>query len=103
MMCVCLAILVYFLIVKPIITENFGNSNNLGNCYKVDNSMCSPDCCGKQWPVSFDMKRDSRIGDEELGSKYIPTNLTCTGKRGRGCVCADRRQYEFLKNRGNNS
>ena len=32
--------------------------------------MRSPDCCGKQWPVSFDLKRDPRIKDGELGKIY---------------------------------
>ena len=100
---VVLAVLAYFLIVRPALTEKFGNQTNLGNCYKMDKTICSPDCCGKQWPVSFDMKKDPRINDDELGTKYMPTNLTCTGKRGRGCVCADKRQYQFLKNRGNNA
>ncbi len=58
---------------------------------------------GKQWPLSFDVKRDPRINDGELGTKYIPTNMTCSGKMGTGCVCADKKQYTFLTNRGNNA
>tara|TARA_X000000950_G_scaffold192834_1_gene232594 strand:+ start:1027 stop:1377 length:351 start_codon:yes stop_codon:yes gene_type:complete len=83
--------------------ESFNSGSGLRNCYKMDTNMCSPDCCGKQWPVSFNLKRDPRIKKGELGSKYIPTNMSCTGKRGSGCVCADRKQYKFLTHRGNNA
>lgn len=94
-----LAVVVYMLILKPIInSEQFGQENDLSGNYKIDTNMCSPDCCGSQWPVSFATKKDNRI----KGDKNIATNMTCTGHRGRGCVCSDNKQFEFLKNRGNN-
>ena len=65
--------------------------------------MCSPDCCGKQWPVSFDLKRDPRIKEGELGNKYLATNMMCSGKMEQDCVCADKKQFKFLSNRGNNA
>lgn len=84
-------------------SEGFNSGSGLRNCYKMDTNMCSPDCCGKQWPISFNVKKDPRIKEGELGTKYIPTPLTCTGKRGSGCVCADNKQYKFLTKRGNNA
>ena len=83
--------------------ENFGENEQLGSTHKLDTNMCSPDCCGTQWPVSFPNKTDDRVNVEDIGEKYIPTNMTCTGLRGRGCVCANKEQYDFLRTRGNNS
>ena len=84
--------------------ETFLSSGtNLKGCYKLDQNMCSVDCCGKQWPVSFDMKKDPRIKEGELGSKYLPTNMSCTGKMGTGCICASNQQYQFLTDRGTNA
>jgi len=100
---VLIAIVLFYLLSNKM-KETFANgSSNLKGCYKMDTNMCSPDCCGKQWPLSFDVQRDPRIKDGELGTKYIPTNMTCSGKMGTGCVCADKKQYTFLSNRGNNA
>ena len=101
---VLLAMLAYVFLIKPMNNrERFGQIEDLNSSFKIDTNMCSPDCCGKQWPVSFDMKKDERITDNELGDKYVPTNMTCTGMRGRGCVCSDKKQFNFLRNRGNNA
>ena len=62
--------------------------------------MCSPDCCGNQWPVSFDIEKDPRIKDD---NKFISTNMSCLGKMGSGCICATKNQYSFLSNRGTNA
>lgn len=100
---VLLALVVFMCLSKKNRYENFGENEQLGGNHKIDTNMCSPDCCGTQWPVSFQTKRDERVSVEDVGEKYIPTNMTCTGLRGRGCVCADKEQYEFLRTRGNNS
>ena len=98
---VVLAVVAYLLIVKPMLcNENFGQEEDLSGTYKIDTNLCSPDCCGSQWPTSFEMKKDPRIKE---GDEYISTNMTCTGLRGRGCVCSNKNQFNFLKNRGNNS
>jgi len=99
---VLIAIVVFYLLSNKM-KETFNGGSNLKGCYKMDTNMCSPDCCGKQWPLSFDVKRDPRIKEGELGTKYIATNMTCSGKMGTGCVCADKKQYTFLSNRGNNA
>lgn len=99
---VLLAMVVFFLISNKM-KESFNGGSNLSECYKLDTNMCSPDCCGKQWPLSFDLKSDPRIKEGELGKKYIATNMTCTGKMGTGCVCADSKQFKFLGKRGNNA
>lgn len=99
---VLIALVVFYVLFSKA-KEGFHGGSNLRGCYKMDTNMCSPDCCGRQWPVSFDLKRDPRIKEGELGTKYISTNMTCSGKMGTGCVCADKKQYKFLSNRGNNA
>ena len=101
---VLLALVVYmFMCNRKSNYENFGESEQLSSINKIDTNMCSPDCCGTQWPVSFTIKSDERVDQDDVGEKYIPTNMTCTGLRGRGCVCAEKGQYEFLQSRGNNA
>ena len=99
LVCVIFVILIlgviYQLILKKESFENDSGSN-LNGCYKMDTNMCSPDCCGKQWPLSFDLKKDPRIKEGDLGKKYIATNMMCTGKMGTGCVCADSKQFNFF-------
>ena len=83
--------------------------NILSGVYKVDTSMCSTDCCGSQWPVSFDTVRDPRVKDGEVskegvdGSKYNTSNFTCSGLHGRGCVCLTKDQHNMLSSRGGNA
>jgi len=99
---VFVAFVLYYLLSGKM-NEAFSSGSNLKSCYKLDTNMCSPDCCGKQWPVSFNLKNDPRIKEGELGSKYVATNMSCSGKMGTGCICADKKQYELLSKRGNNA
>jgi len=96
---IVLAVAAYMILVKQNSKEFFLQGSGLGDNYKADYSMCSVDCCGSQWPVSFMKKKDSRIKD----NNYVSTNMTCTGLSGRGCVCYDKKQYNFLQKRGNNA
>lgn len=100
---VLLALVVFMILSKKTSYENFGEEENLASNLKLDKNMCSIDCCGTQWPVSFATKRDDRVNPDDKGDKFVPTNYTCSGLRGRGCLCATKQQYEFLMNRGNNS
>lgn len=81
--------------------EHFKSS--LSKCYKIDQLMCSPKCISSQFPVSFNTGDDPRIKDEEIGTKYIPTNYMCTGKHGRGAVCVPKESLDMLRYRGGNS
>lgn len=96
---VLIGLVVFMCLTKKKNYEKFSGNEQLSSIHKIDTNMCSPDCCGTQWPVSFQTKKDARVDKD----KYIPTNMTCTGLRGRGCVCAEKAQYDFLKSRGNNS
>ena len=100
---VLIALVIGYLLFSRMSETFLSSGTNLKGCYKLDQNMCSVDCCGSQWPVSFDMKKDPRIKDGELGKKYIPTNLSCSGKMGTGCICASNKQYQFLTDRGTNA
>lgn len=92
-------------------TENYeGFVQNLNNNNKIDLVKCSKDCCGEQWPVSFDLKRDPNIraGNGTKPGEYIPNNFTCSGgvgveDLGVGCPCINKEQRDFLASRGNNA
>ena len=71
----------------------------LENHKKVDMSKCSLDCCGNQWPISFDLDREKRIN----AYNTIGSNLTCSGINGAGCVCLQKASFDNLRDRGNNS
>ena len=95
--------LAIFFILTNTKKENFETNSGLTECYKMDTNMCSAACCGQQWPLSFNTKNDPRIKEGELGDKYISTNMSCSGTMGTGCICASKKQYDFLSNRGNNN
>ena len=38
-----------------------------------------------------------------IEGKYIPTNYTCTGHHGTGCVCITKEQRDYLAERGDNA
>ena len=103
MPCLILLVIMFLIFIMPKMTQKTNESfTPLDDCKKVDTFMCSPDCCGQQWPISFDVKRDPRIGKNDIGTKYASTNLTCSGIYGTGCVCATKKQKKFLQTRGNN-
>jgi hypothetical protein len=89
--------MVYFL---PALADKF--TANVSKITKVSDAMCSPDCCKKQWPPGFGVKRDPRVKKGELGTKYVPNNMNCTGQRGRGCPCLTKNQLKVLRSRGGN-
>ena len=107
--CIVVVVAVFFLIILPQlekmrkteedkVREKF--NNNLPPSLKVDTAMCSANCCGSQYPVSFDVKEDDRLVD---GKVYVPTNFTCTGHHGTGCLCISKEQRDYLAERGDNA
>lgn len=110
-----IGILLFYMLIYPSIEkkdletkEQFVQS--LNNNYKVDLIKCSKDCCGEQWPVSFDTNHDPNIrpGNGTKPGEYIPNNFNCSGgvgveDLGVGCPCWNKDQRDFLANRGNNA
>nr|URM62247.1 hypothetical protein [Mimivirus sp.] len=69
----------------------------------VDNAICSPDCCGTQWPMSDGLTaEDIKYQISNMNNKNnIGTNYTCSnGNNGRGCPCLTPKSYNMLTNRG---
>ncbi|ANB50592.1 hypothetical protein [Powai lake megavirus] len=69
----------------------------------IDNAICSPDCCGTQWPMSDGLTvEDIKSQMSNMNNKNnIGTNYTCTnGNNGRGCPCLTPESYSMLTNRG---
>ena len=61
---------------------------------KIDRIKCSKDCClHSQWPVPH--------MPENKNSKHVNTNLMCNGE-GSGCVCLNKKQKNYLSERGKN-
>lgn len=99
----------FFLIVMPYLDkqnskEQLDNFTNLvlnSNIKKIDQNICSTQCCKHtQWPVPFNTN-DPYV-DPNLFKDYIGTNLSCNnGPTGGGCLCVTKKDYEYLSNRGN--
>lgn len=90
---------------------NFDQKTKLDNYYTpmshqlstIDNAICSPDCCGTQWPMSDGLTaEDIKYQISNMNnSNNIGTNYTCSnGNNGRGCPCLTSRSYNMLSNRG---
>ncbi|AEQ33193.1 hypothetical protein [Megavirus chiliensis] len=90
---------------------NLDNKTTLDNYYTpishqlstVDNAICSPDCCGTQWPMSDGLTaEDIKYQISNMNNKNnIGTNYTCSnGNNGRGCPCLTPKSYNMLTNRG---
>jgi hypothetical protein len=80
-------------------------NNNAINNYRLEDMMCSKSCCSNQWGIQGE--KDPRILPNDVGTKYFPTNYTCSGDnatdRGNGCVCMNKDTFSFLGNRGGNN
>lgn len=102
---------------RPVPSGLYNYTLGLDNDLKVDMLPCSKKCCGRQWPVSFDLEdsgmeevnsKDITSNHENLedGAKYITSNMYCRGNRltsGSGCVCLPKKARNILNNRGGNS
>ena len=98
--------IIFFVFFMPLIeksykVEGLENSDSL-TATKFDQAPCSQDCCNwQQWPVPF----STYVGDIPKGDlgKYVSTNMTCTNGVHSGCVCATKKDFNDLSNRGGNS
>ena len=100
--------ILFFTIVMPYLDkqnskeqmENFADLLSDKNIIKIDQNICSKQCCKfTQWPIPFNTI-DPNI-DPELLKNYIGSNLSCNnGPTGGGCVCVTKEDYNYLSNRG---
>ena len=105
-------VVIFFTFILPKIEKCYRQENqeflekftSLNNCNKVDLDVCSPACCGTQWPTGIKLT-DKKLEDLDIENKYVPSNYFCSGTgkgQGPGCVCIPKAQRKFLYNRGNN-
>jgi len=105
-LCIIVMVAIFFLVILPKIEkmrkqeddELIEKYTNLNDFHKIDTNICSANCCGSQYPISFDVEDDPRL----KSGKYVPTGMTCTGHHGTGCVCVTKEQKDYLTKRGNN-
>lgn len=100
--------IIFFVFFMPLIEKSYKieglnsvNGDSL-TATKFDQAPCSQDCCNwQQWPVPF----STYVGDIPKGDlgKYVSTNMTCTNGVHSGCVCATKKDFDDLSNRGGNS
>ena len=98
---ICIAIFFFFIVMPYLDKQNnkeqFDNFNNL---VKIDQNMCSPQCCKHtQWPIPFNTT-DPNI-DQKLFKDTIGSNFSCNnGPTGGGCLCVNKNDYQYLSNHG---
>ena len=73
--------------------------------FSIQNNMCSKSCCSNSWPsISVTRKDDPYVCAMKEKGELMPSNLTCNNAyQDTGCLCLNKKQYQFLSNRGTNS
>ena len=76
-------------------------SDGANNEYSYEYNKCSPACCADTCtsvPTGYEKDR------AEMKDKYVLTNQTCNSSfQSTGCLCATKKQQDFLANRGGNN
>jgi hypothetical protein len=109
-----IGVIIFFIFVLPYLdgrntVENwsslYGDANapidsSNDNITKLDQKLCSPDCCKHtQWlPEGMNQEKNKNITDN-----YVGTNLTCNNGTGGGCVCMKKNDVKMLQNKAGNS
>jgi hypothetical protein len=97
----CVGIFFFFIVMPYLDNENNKEQiDNFTDLIKIDQNICSPQCCKQtQWPVSFNTI-DPKI-DQKIFKDYIGTNFSCNnGPTGGGCLCVSKKDYQYLSNHG---
>ncbi len=75
-----------------------GEGGNMGMHY----NLCSPSCCSAQYPTPHKLAKDPLVCGRE--DEFLPTNYFCNNAwQNSGCLCASKKQVNFLSNRGGNT
>jgi hypothetical protein len=97
--------ILFIIFILPILeVENFKEGFELkekfDNIVKIDQNICSAQCCKfTQWPLPFNTQNPN-IDDKSL-ENYIGSNLSCNnGQTGGGCVCFTPKDFNYLAKRG---
>ncbi len=96
-MCSLIVLYVFNIKSNQNIKEKLNNTSD--NIMKIDQSICSKNCCNlNQWPMPKETK-SSDLNDLQL-SKYIGSNMFCNLGSSTGCLCLEKPQFDYLANRG---
>ncbi len=104
---VIIAAILFFVVVLPMIEaknskENLTNVGSNDQIVKIDQNLCSRQCCKQtQWPLPEELKTKD-IPEEKL-SNYVGSNFSCNYGNGSGCLCVSKENINYLSNRGNNA
>jgi hypothetical protein len=86
---------------QPNISQPNTNQPNTNQPNKIDQKICSKQCCKfVQWPIPFNT-RNPNVKDDVLDN-FIPTNFGCNGGENGGCVCLTKDDYNYLSEHGQN-
>ena len=67
----------------------------------IQHNLCSKSCCSEQWPTPFKQKYDPFVCKNK--DQFIPSNIFCNNSfQDSGCLCLNKKQAQFLYNRGGN-
>lgn len=73
---------------------------------KYDTNLCSKKCCNfYEWQKPYNLKEKGMTPEIEsyIKDKYIGTNMSCNFGSGSGCLCVDKKQFNYLMTRGGNA
>lgn len=67
----------------------------------IQHNLCSKSCCSDQWPTPFKQKYDPFVCKNK--DQFVPSNIFCNNSfQDSGCLCLNKKQAQFLYNRGGN-
>jgi|UniRef100_A0A6C0ECI5 hypothetical protein len=113
-----LFILIFFFIILPIFDDSYNNTitnikeelkntensllfpDNSNGIPKLDNNKCSKNCCNlsTQWKLPSELFNDK----QQNYTNYIPSNISCNSRDTTGCLCIEKKDFNYLRDRGKN-
>lgn len=95
---ICASVL-FYMYKNEEFTNSYESVDSNTKIIKIDENACSKQCCNHvQWPVPFNTKNPNLNSSQE--KDFIPSNLSCNGGQGGGCVCLSKNQFNYLSNHG---
>ena len=83
------------------VPSNYDLDDGANGAYDITNNMCSKLCCGVQYPPPFPLEKDPLVCNNK--DSFVPSNYYCNNaSQNAGCLCLDKKQADFLNNRGGN-
>ncbi len=88
--------------INPIPPGSYLLDDGMGGNAGYATTKCSKSCCSAQWPTPFNLKYEKDICNSQ--EEYEPNNMYCNNAwEDSGCLCLDKKQYNYLADRGGNA